>query len=147
MVRFERRGLADARPPKAWADHAEGARGLLIVNPPYGERLGEGVALFQLYETLGDTFKQHFGGFDAWVLAGNATLVKRIGLKAKRRIPVWNGPIECRFLQYPLVPRRSQAEREDAAARSSSAGSDGAAHDDADSAQSSAPIIGDSGGG
>ncbi|MBK8589064.1 MAG: hypothetical protein IPN77_08025 [Sandaracinaceae bacterium] len=106
MVRFERRGLADARPPKVWEDHAEGARGLLIVNPPYGERLGEGVALYQLYETLGDTFKQHFGGFDAWVLAGNSTLVKRIGLKAKRRIPVWNGPIECRFLQYPLVPRR-----------------------------------------
>jgi 23S rRNA (guanine2445-N2)-methyltransferase / 23S rRNA (guanine2069-N7)-methyltransferase len=108
MVRFERRGLADARPPKVWEDHAEGARGLLIVNPPYGERLGEGVALFQLYETLGDTFKQHFGGFDAWVLAGNSTLVKRIGLKAKRRIPVWNGPIECRFLQYPLVPRRER---------------------------------------
>ena len=116
MVRFERRGLADARPPKVWEDHAEGARGLLIVNPPYGERLGEGVALYQLYETLGDTFKQHFGGFDAWVLAGNSTLVKRIGLKAKRRIPVWNGPIECRFLQYPLVPRRSASEVADAPA-------------------------------
>jgi 23S rRNA (guanine2445-N2)-methyltransferase / 23S rRNA (guanine2069-N7)-methyltransferase len=117
LVRFERRPLGEARPPREWRDHAEGARGLVIVNPPYGERLGEGVALYRLYEELGDTLKQHFAGFDAWVLAGNATLVKRVGLKAKRRIPVWNGPIECRFLHYPLVARGVSAVTLDPAAR------------------------------
>ncbi|MCB9629876.1 MAG: bifunctional 23S rRNA (guanine(2069)-N(7))-methyltransferase RlmK/23S rRNA (guanine(2445)-N(2))-methyltransferase RlmL [Sandaracinaceae bacterium] len=129
LVRFERRAMKDARPPREWSERPEGsARGLLIVNPPYGERLGEGVALYQLYEELGDTFKQHFGGFDAWVLAGNATLVKRVGLKAKRRIPVWNGPIECRFLQYPLVARRVRPESvTPEASAGSSAPADGSA--------------------
>ncbi|MEZ4329168.1 MAG: bifunctional 23S rRNA (guanine(2069)-N(7))-methyltransferase RlmK/23S rRNA (guanine(2445)-N(2))-methyltransferase RlmL [Polyangiales bacterium] len=126
LVRVERRALRDARPPREWREHLASlgqdagdpsgdARGLIVVNPPYGERLGEGVALYQVYEELGDTFKQHFGGFDAWVLAGNAQLVKRVGLRAARRIPVWNGPIECRLLHYPLTARRTpQPEPADA---------------------------------
>jgi 23S rRNA (guanine2445-N2)-methyltransferase / 23S rRNA (guanine2069-N7)-methyltransferase len=139
LIRFERRALRDARPPREWrerlaaaADGAGGepegdARGLLIVNPPYGERLGEGVALYQLYEELGDTFKQHFGGFDAWVLAGNATLVKRVGLKAKRRIPVWNGPIECRLLHYPLTARRAPKDADAGTGSGSGTDADAAA--------------------
>lgn len=76
--------------------------GYLIVNPPYGDRIGEIEELKPLYKHLGDMFKQKLKGWDAAVFTGSSELAKNIGLKTKRRIPLWNGPIECRLLTYLL---------------------------------------------
>lgn len=76
--------------------------GTLLCNPPYGERLRDDAALEMLYRNLGDTLKQRWTGWTAWVLTGNLAAAKHVGLKATRRIPLWNGPLECRLLKYEL---------------------------------------------
>jgi putative N6-adenine-specific DNA methylase len=76
--------------------------GVIICNPPYGERLGDAEELGDFYKLLGDVFKQRFKGWTAFVLTGNKELAKRVGLKASRRIPVYNGSIACTFLKYEL---------------------------------------------
>ncbi len=77
-------------------------RGVIICNPPYGERLGDARELGDFYKLLGDVFKQRFKGWTAFVLTGNKELAKRVGLKASRRIPVYNGLIQCTLLEYEL---------------------------------------------
>jgi putative N6-adenine-specific DNA methylase len=76
--------------------------GILICNPPYGERLGNAEELGSLYKSLGDVFKQRFKGWTAFILTGNKELAKRVGLKASRRIPVYNGSLACTFLKYEM---------------------------------------------
>ena len=76
--------------------------GVIICNPPYGERLGDAKELGDFYKLLGDVFKQRFKGWTAFVLTGNKELAKRVGLKASRRIPVYNGSIACTLLKYEL---------------------------------------------
>ena len=77
--------------------------GTLITNPPYGERLGDADDLADWYPKLGDWLKKHFAGWDAWIISGDPLLPKVIGLKASRRVPLFNGPLETRFLHYQLV--------------------------------------------
>lgn len=76
--------------------------GFIIFNPPYGDRLGEVDQLKPLYKLMGDTFKKKCPGWMAAVFTGSAELMKEIGLRAKRKIPLWNGPIECRLLTYEM---------------------------------------------
>jgi putative N6-adenine-specific DNA methylase len=77
-------------------------RGVLICNPPYGERLGDASELGDLYKMLGDIFKQRFKGWNAFILTGNKELGKKVGLRTSRRIPVYNGAIPCTLLKYEL---------------------------------------------
>ncbi len=76
--------------------------GTLIFNPPYGMRLGEEEALKPLYKEIGDTLKQRCKGYTAYLFTGNPALAKCVGLKASRRIVLYNGPIECRLLKYEM---------------------------------------------
>jgi len=76
--------------------------GVIICNPPYGERIGDAKELGDFYKLLGDVFKQRFKGWTAFVLTGNKELAKRVGLKASRRIPVYNGALACTLLKYEL---------------------------------------------
>ena len=78
------------------------ATGTLLVNPPYGERIKDEGELAGLYRSIGDTLKQRWTGWTAWLFTGNLEAAKRIGLKATRRIPLWNGPLECRLLKFEL---------------------------------------------
>lgn len=94
QVTFTQTELSQLEPP---ADC-----GIIICNPPYGERLGNVRELGDFYKELGDVFKQRFKGWTAFVLTGNKELAKRVGLKAARRIPVYNGSISCTFLKYDL---------------------------------------------
>jgi 23S rRNA G2445 N2-methylase RlmL len=73
--------------------------GLLVVNPPYGERLDAGAGD---WPRLGDLLKRRYRGWKAVVLAGGAGFGKHLGLKPARRIPFWNGPIEGRILVLDL---------------------------------------------
>jgi len=76
--------------------------GTLIFNPPYGKRLGEEEELKPLYKEIGDTMKQRCKGYTAYLFTGNLELAKSVGLKASRRIVLYNGPIECRLLKYEM---------------------------------------------
>ena len=80
-----------------------GQTGIVIANPPYGERLGEKEALAAFYPLLGDALKQGYAGWDCWFFSGDTALPKRIGLAVKRKIPLYNGPLECRLYHYPMV--------------------------------------------
>jgi putative N6-adenine-specific DNA methylase len=73
--------------------------GLVVVNPPYGERLGAADAGWR---ALGDLLKQRFKGWQAVVLAGGEDRGKHIGLRPRRRIPVMNGPLEARILLFDV---------------------------------------------
>jgi putative N6-adenine-specific DNA methylase len=76
--------------------------GILLFNPPYGARLGEIEQLKNLYRQIGDAMKQNAAGYTAYLFSGNPQLAKFVGLKASRRIVLFNGPIECRLLRYEL---------------------------------------------
>ena len=77
--------------------------GILIANPPYGERLGEESELAAFYPRLGDALKRAYAGWDCWCLSADTALPKLIGLAVKRRIPLFNGPLECRLYRFPMV--------------------------------------------
>ncbi|MBN2332705.1 MAG: class I SAM-dependent RNA methyltransferase [Deltaproteobacteria bacterium] len=76
--------------------------GVVILNPEYGERLGSLAELPATYKRIGDYFKQHCAGYRGFILTGNLDLAKKVGLKARRRYPLFNGAIECRLLEYEL---------------------------------------------
>lgn len=81
----------------------DGPRGVILCNPPYGVRIsGEQDDLPVLYQALGEAFKKRCGGWTAYVLSGNPEVTRHIGLKASRRFPLMNGPIDCRLLRYEL---------------------------------------------
>lgn len=80
----------------------EGDRGVVIINPPYGKRLGDEEELRELYCQIGDIMKKRCRGWTGYVLTGNLELAKYIGLKASRRHVLFNGAIECRLLKYDL---------------------------------------------
>jgi 23S rRNA (guanine2445-N2)-methyltransferase / 23S rRNA (guanine2069-N7)-methyltransferase len=77
-------------------------KGIIVVNPPYGERLGEEEELKPLYKRIGDTFKRRFKGWEGYIFTGNPELAKCIGLKPSKRIVLYNGAIECRLLKFNL---------------------------------------------
>lgn len=88
---------------------APGAKNVLVMNPEYGERLGSKAELQLTYPAIGDFLKQKCHGYTGYVLAGNMKLMKTIGLKTSRRIPLYNGPIECRLLEFELYAGTKKA--------------------------------------
>jgi 23S rRNA (guanine2445-N2)-methyltransferase len=76
-------------------------RGIVIINPPYGERLVQ-EDLNSLYKKIGDSLKRSFSGFDAWILSSNKDAMKFIGLHPGKRITLYNGQLECKFNHYVL---------------------------------------------
>lgn len=76
--------------------------GIVICNPPYGERMGEEEDLQTLYRDLGENFKHNFKGYRAYVFTSNPLLRKAIELQTSKRLTFHNGSIECRLLRYEL---------------------------------------------
>jgi len=76
-------------------------RGVVIINPPYGERMVKD-NIEELYKTIGDTFKKNFGGYDCWVISSNMEAFKHVGLRPSRKIALFNGQLECRFMKYEM---------------------------------------------
>ncbi len=80
--------------------------GTIVANPPYGVRLADAERLAVFYPLLGDALKRQFSGWHAWLFTGDLRLAKLIRLKVERRIPLYNGAIECRLFGIPLVAGR-----------------------------------------
>jgi len=93
----------------------QGGKGVMYVNPEYGERLGEVAELEETYARIGDFMKQKCGGYYGYVFTGNLELAKRIGLKAKRRIEFYTSTIDCRLLEFELYEgsRRPKPEEQE----------------------------------
>ncbi|MFO0774343.1 MAG: THUMP domain-containing protein [Nitrospiraceae bacterium] len=77
--------------------------GVIILNPPYGERIGATESLRAFYPELGNWLKQRCAGWRAYILTGDAELQHGIGLTPTKRIPLYNGPIECRVYEFIMV--------------------------------------------
>jgi putative N6-adenine-specific DNA methylase len=86
-------GFHQAKPPYE--------EGMIIANPPYDERLklDDSVAF---YRSMGDTLKQLYGGYRAWIISADLEAMKFIGLKPVKKFKIFNGPLECRFNGYDL---------------------------------------------
>ncbi len=78
--------------------------GLVAVNPPYGERLGEAEQLRALYSLLGDRLREGYLGWEAAVFTGNPALGRELGINARRTHRMMNGPVECRLLRIRIEP-------------------------------------------
>jgi putative N6-adenine-specific DNA methylase len=87
------------------------ASGVLVANPPYGVRLGEQQDLAEFYPKLGDALKQRFAGWRACIFTADLRLPKLIGLKPARRIPLYNGALECRLYVFELVAGSLRRQR------------------------------------
>jgi len=91
-VEFEKKDFFKLEPP------AEGST--LIMNPPYGERMGEDIN--EMYSDIGDRLKNHWKGSTAFLFTGNQTAAKNVGLRTSAKIILFNGPIECRLLKFEM---------------------------------------------
>lgn len=76
--------------------------GIVMLNPEYGERMGKMGELESVYKGIGDFFKKKCRGYTGYIFTGNLDLAKRVGLRPKRRVPFFNGSIECRLLEYEI---------------------------------------------
>lgn len=76
--------------------------GIWLCNPPYGVRLDEKEKLAASYPQWGDVLKQRFAGWRAYFFTGDLDLAKKIGLKASKRTPLFNGALECRLFEYVM---------------------------------------------
>ncbi|MDK2847694.1 MAG: rRNA (guanine2069-N7)-methyltransferase / rRNA (guanine2445-N2)-methyltransferase [Desulfuromonadales bacterium] len=101
-LHFERRGLDHLQTIPGTVDHV----GLLVTNPPYGERLGEVEELRALYRLLGEKLREHFTGWQASVFTGNPDLARHIGIRAHKLYKLYNGALECRLLNFDIAKER-----------------------------------------
>jgi 23S rRNA (guanine2445-N2)-methyltransferase / 23S rRNA (guanine2069-N7)-methyltransferase len=105
-LHVEKRSLSEVARPKSEA-------GLVVANPPYGERIGAESGLPALYSELGAVLRERFQGWQAAILTGNSPLARNLGIYAKRTHRVFNGTIECRLLRFDLNEASVQRPPED----------------------------------
>lgn len=87
------------------------APGTVFINPPYGERLEIEEDMIGFYKQIGDSLKRNYTGYTAWVISSNLLALKNVGLKPSRRIPVFNGALESKFVKFELF-RGTHKERQ-----------------------------------
>ncbi len=111
-IHVEKRELFDAKPADSWSP------GLLICNPPYGERLGDDEQIALLYLKLGETLKTQFQKWQAALIISNPEMGFRLGIRSKKPITFYNGALECKLLRLTIeeklffIPKaKSQQER------------------------------------
>ncbi|WP_295639801.1 THUMP domain-containing protein [uncultured Methylibium sp.] len=119
------RGAIDFKTADALQRTPATPRGTLMLNPPYGERIDpkgsrggerndargataregfdDGASAPEFFSRLATHWKRHYGGWTAWVLSPDMKLPQAMRLKESRRVPMWNGPIECRLFRFDLV--------------------------------------------
>lgn len=77
--------------------------GVLVANPPYGERIGEQEELAAFYPELGSVLKKQFAGWNCYFFTADTCLPKLVGLKPSRKTPLFNGALECRLYEFKMV--------------------------------------------
>jgi len=87
--------------PMAALQPPPGKPGVILINPPYGERIRLN-DIIGLYKSIGDSLKREFAGYKAWVISSDQKALSFIGLRPSRKLPVFNGQLECRFEFFDL---------------------------------------------
>ena len=82
---------------------APAGAGVMVMNPPYGERMGSAEELALFYPKLGDALKKKFAGWRCYIFTADLRLPKLIRLQPSRRTPLWNGALECRLYEFKMV--------------------------------------------
>ena len=91
-------------------EELKGGEGLVMINPPYGERLASNKDMEELYGKIGTALKHQFTGATAWIISSNAAAMKCIGLKPSRKVHLLNGELDCQFNKYELFQgKRNEA--------------------------------------
>ena len=103
VVAVDRADLLEIEPPAG--------PGILVANPPYGERIGEQEELAAFYPQLGSALKKHWAGWNCFFFTADQRLPKLVGLKPSRRTPLFNGPLECRLYEFRMVAGSNRPAR------------------------------------
>mgnify|MGYP006290572359 CR=1 FL=1 len=87
--------------------------GYIITNPPYGERIKK-EDILAFYRMIGDTLKSRYAGYSAWLITAHMDALKSVGLRTSKKIKLYNGPLECRFVKYEMYrgSRKKGQEKE-----------------------------------
>lgn len=101
MIKLRKKDFKDFEAPTS--------PGVVVCNPPYGDRIGENVD--QLYSDFGDNLKKRFSGWTAWAISSNLAAMKKVGLKPSRKIPLFNGSLECRFMKYEMYKGTKRVDK------------------------------------
>lgn len=109
QIHFEQRQLAAAG---SFPGKGKERPGLVVINPPYGERLGEVEALRPLYREIGTWLKERFQNWQAALITANPDLGREMRLKAHRSHVLYNGALKCRLLRFTLDAKKYQRTRE-----------------------------------
>lgn len=83
---------------------------LMVFNPPYDERIT--IKYDDFYKKIGDTFKQNYPNTLAWLISSDLEAVKKVGLRPSRKVKLYNGKLETRFLQYEMYEGSKKASKE-----------------------------------
>lgn len=94
FIQFERAPMETLKAPVE--------KGMMVVDPPFGERVGTKDELVDTYKNLAHVMKHGFKGWECFVLSGDPELSAAMKLKAERKFPLYHGPIECRLLKYKM---------------------------------------------
>ena len=111
-IHTEKRDIAAASAAESWPE------GLIVCNPPYGERLGDEEQTAVLYRQFGEVLKQRFTGWQAAIIIGNPELGFRLGIRSHKPVTLFNGALECKLLRFTIEEKaffepkaKSQQER------------------------------------
>jgi putative N6-adenine-specific DNA methylase len=88
---------------------APAARGILVSNPPYGERVSDHDELAEFYPLLGSALKRHFAGWNCYLISADTRLPKLVRLTPSRKTPLFNGALECRLYEFRMVAGSNRA--------------------------------------
>jgi len=86
-------------------------KGVMVMNPPYDERL-QVSDIIAFYSTIGDQLKQKFGGWSAWIISSNKDALKRVGLRASRKIALINGSLACKYHRFDMYAGSKKAKHQ-----------------------------------
>ncbi len=103
LISFRTCHFSDFQPP--------GGPGIILINPPYGERIIP-QNINQLYSEIGDALKKSYEGYTAWIFSGNPEAFKHVGLRPSRKISLYNGQLECKLNGYSLYPGSKKQKRQ-----------------------------------
>jgi 23S rRNA (guanine2445-N2)-methyltransferase / 23S rRNA (guanine2069-N7)-methyltransferase len=95
-IHVERRSIEEAAPAESWQ------AGLVVCNPPYGERLGDEADTAALYQAFGHTLKHKFYGWQAGLIISNPELGFRLGIRSQKPVTLFNGALECKLLRLNI---------------------------------------------
>jgi len=88
--------------------------GILLANPPYGERMGDAAMLAELYPAMGSVLKRNFPGWTAAIFTADQNFPKLLRLSPRRKTPLFNGALECRLYEIEMVPGSNRQSKEKA---------------------------------